>query len=244
MTGEEKTALGSGTTSDIGRTIMRLLTCRRWHAFAARRPDLTMPARLRNALFVLFIGGILAYAAGFACYLFARFDLVNLLGDVNIDDSFYYFQIASNLFVPVLFYASAIQGALLFAGAGIREHIVRLHIKLDDDNAGWLLAVPAMPMLVTISNDLRRLAAPQLVATPFTEHRELANQLLRKWKPYENMQRGVIPDDALRSDGVLGIRFYYLPDLKVIDRYGLTDATVARNPVTRPNRESVIAHDR
>ena len=97
MTGEGKTALGSGTTSDIGHTIMRLLTCRRWHAFAARRVDLTMTALLRNALFALFIGGILAYAAGFACYLLARFDLVNLLGDVNVDDSFYYFQIASNL---------------------------------------------------------------------------------------------------------------------------------------------------
>ena len=148
------------------------------------------------------------------------------------------------LFVPVLFYANAIQGALLFAGAGIREHIVRLHIELDDDNAGWLLAVPAMPMLVAISNDLRRLAAPQLVATPFTEHRERANQLLRNWKPYENMRRGVIPEDALMSDSVRGIRFYYLPDLKVIDRFGLTDATVARNPVTRPNRERIIAHDR
>ena len=86
-----------GTTPDIGRTIMRLLAGKRSRAFAARRLDLTMPARLRNALFVLFIGGILAYGAGFACYLLARFDLVNLLRDVNGDDSFYYFQIASNL---------------------------------------------------------------------------------------------------------------------------------------------------
>ncbi len=81
-------ALMLGTTPNIGRTIMRLLTCRRWHAPAA------LP---RNALFVLFIGGILAYGAGFACYLLARFDLVNLLRDVNGDDSFYYFQIARNL---------------------------------------------------------------------------------------------------------------------------------------------------
>ena len=51
----------------------------------------------RNALFVLFIGGILAYGAGFACYLLARFDLVNLIRDVNSDDAFYYFQIANNL---------------------------------------------------------------------------------------------------------------------------------------------------
>ena len=52
---------------------------------------------------------------------------------------------------------------------------------------------------------------------------------LRKWKPWENMEKGVIPDDALMAGSALGIRFYYLPDLKVIDEHGLTDATVARN---------------
>ena len=67
---------------------MRLLTCKRWPAFVA------LP---RNALFVLFIAALLVYGAGFACYVLARFDLVNLLRDVNGDDSFYYFQIASNL---------------------------------------------------------------------------------------------------------------------------------------------------
>ena len=54
-------------------------------------------ARLHKALFILFIGGILAYGAGFACYLLARLDLVNLIRDVNADDAFYYFQIANHL---------------------------------------------------------------------------------------------------------------------------------------------------
>ena len=148
------------------------------------------------------------------------------------------------LFVPVLFYTSAIQGALLFEGAAIRERIVNLHIELDDGNAAWLLAAPGMPMLVTVSNDLRRQASWQLVASPFVEHREFANQQLRTWKLYENMESGVIPDDALMVGRQLGIRFYYLPDLKVIDFHGLTDATVARNPVEKPNHQRSIAHDR
>ena len=54
----------------------------------------TLPAPLRHALFVLFIGGILAYGAAFAGYLLVEFDLINLLRDVSNDDSFYYFQIA------------------------------------------------------------------------------------------------------------------------------------------------------
>ena len=56
-----------------------------------------LSSRLHNALFVLFIGGILAYGAGFAWYMLARFDLADLIRGVNQDDSFYYFQIASNL---------------------------------------------------------------------------------------------------------------------------------------------------
>ena len=58
------------------------------------------------------------------------------------------------------------------------------------------------------------------------------------------MEDGVIPDDALMAGGSLGIRFYYLPDLKVIDFYGLTDATVARSPVQKPNHQRNIGHDR
>ncbi len=148
------------------------------------------------------------------------------------------------LYIPVIFYCGAMQAVLLFEGARIDERIVRLHIELDEGNAGWLLAAPGMPALVAVSNDLRRQSAFQSVASPFAEHREFANRQLRGWQPYENMERGVIPDDALAAGGALGIRFYYLPDLKVIDVHGLTDATVARNPVTTPNHQRIIAHDR
>ncbi len=148
------------------------------------------------------------------------------------------------LFAPVLFYGSAIQGALLFEGAAIRERILKLHIELDDDNSRWLLAVPGMTMLVAISNDLRRQMTPQGVAAPSAEHREFANIQLRNWKPYENMDGGVIPDDATIAMDAIGIRSYYLPGLKVVDTYGLTDATTARNPVTKPNHKRRMAHDR
>ncbi len=54
-------------------------------------------SRLRHALFALFVTGILAYGAAFAGYLLARFDLINLIRDVNNDDAFYYLQIAYHL---------------------------------------------------------------------------------------------------------------------------------------------------
>ena len=69
----------------------------RFAGMIVREGGLMLPSRLRAALFGLFLGGILAYSAGFAWYMLARFDLLNLIRDVNVDDSFYYFQIARNL---------------------------------------------------------------------------------------------------------------------------------------------------
>ena len=73
----------------------------RWHALGRPLPEIRgtgviLSSRLRNALFVLFIGSILAYGAGFAWYMLARFDLINLISNTH-DDAFYYFQIARNL---------------------------------------------------------------------------------------------------------------------------------------------------
>ncbi len=157
---------------------------------------------------------------------------------------------AAVVFAPVLFYAGALQSALLFEGAATRDLLEwvsrphQRHLELDSDNAGWLLAAPGMPMLVAVSNDLRRLTARQSVAASFSRHRAFAAGQLLSYKAYEHMERGLIPEDALMSAGAIGIRFYYLPDLKVIDEQGLTDATIARNPVARPNRQRKIAHDR
>ena len=47
--------------------------------------------------FALFICALLVYGAALAWHTLANFDLVNILRDVNYDDSFYYFQIAYNL---------------------------------------------------------------------------------------------------------------------------------------------------
>ena len=61
---------------------------------SARLPG--RPSR-RDAPFALFVGGIFVYGAVFAWYLLDRFDVVNLVRDVNFDDSFYYFQIAYHM---------------------------------------------------------------------------------------------------------------------------------------------------
>ena len=51
----------------------------------------------RRLPFALFICGLLAYGGAFAWHMLTAFDLVNIIRDINYDDSFYYFQIAYNL---------------------------------------------------------------------------------------------------------------------------------------------------
>ena len=150
---------------------------------------------------------------------------------------------AITFFLPVLFYANTIQGVLLAEGAATRENFNRFHITLGEENAGWLLDAPGMPAIIAISNELRARSTKQLVGGRVGSHREIAYFRMKIWKPYEQMERGFIPEDALMRHGALGI-FYYVPDLKIIDPYGLTDATVARTPVTSSNSERKMAHDR
>ena len=45
---------------------------------------------------LVFLGGVLACGGSFAWYVLTSFDYVNLVLDANIDDAFYYFQIARN----------------------------------------------------------------------------------------------------------------------------------------------------
>ena len=145
---------------------------------------------------------------------------------------------AVTLFVPVLFYANALQGRLLFGPAG-------WHIELNEQHAEWLLAAPGMPALVAISNDLRQQSNQQAVGLRFVYHRGFANRRIQEYQSYEETLRGVLPADAVMATiGGIGIMPYYVPDLEIIDFHGLTDATVARIPVTSPNHVRQMAHDR
>ena len=58
---------------------------------------ISLPNPWHNGVFALFLAGILAYGVFFAAYLLSRYDLINLIRDVNYDDAFYYFQLARNL---------------------------------------------------------------------------------------------------------------------------------------------------
>jgi len=147
------------------------------------------------------------------------------------------------LFAPVLLYAGAIQGALLYEGSKEVVHRPHMYTELNEGNAGRWLVAPGMSKLAALSNTLRRESTRYFAPSPWMEHRAFARSRLGRFKPYENMARGTFPDEAVGQALALGVKSYYLPDLEIIDLYGLADATVARNPQTRagPRR---LAHER
>ena len=147
------------------------------------------------------------------------------------------------LFVPALFYANAMQGVLLFE-LNEGNHEWDAHLDLDERNAAWLMAAPGMKALTAVSNDLREAMHPNLVARRFTTHRIVADWKIDLFQPYEKMERGIIPDDAVMLGIAIGVMPYYLSELTIVDMHGLTDITVARTPSNQSNSVRWIAHDR
>ena len=137
------------------------------------------------------------------------------------------------IFLVVLFFSSTMQGTILLTGQQ----------DLNHDNAAWLLSLPGMGQLTAIANDLRTQNRSHLVGSRSSSLNGYYSLFTKPWQSYETTERGIIPQDALMVWGSLG-QFYYLPDLAVIDFYGLTDKTVARNPVKHSNRMRKVAHDR
>ena len=141
------------------------------------------------------------------------------------------------LFVPVVFYSNAMQGALLWIGNDTHR------ATLTAESAGWLLAAPGMPALNAIAEELDRNQKWEVLRR-HVYFKNYPNYTLPIWQRYSVMERGLIPEDAVTVREITGIPSYYLPDLKVVDRYGLTDKTIARSPVAAPNSERRMAHDR
>lgn len=147
------------------------------------------------------------------------------------------------IFLPVVFYCGIIQAALPLLNR--KEERNQVHLtRLQEKVVGGLLALPGIPTLIALSADPRRtLRGSSINVNPYIYQKFEKNRFLR-WQMYQNMERGMIPDDALAYIGDAGVAPYLIPDMKFIDAWGLTDATIARNPVMVPNNQRQFAHER
>ena len=148
------------------------------------------------------------------------------------------------VFAPVLFYSSAIQFTLMLRSTEVDTWHDAFNVELDRQDAAWLFATPGMDRLYGINEDLRAELAERFIGIRFVRHRQALDGAVKKFLPYEGVLRGKMPEDAVTVQGVLGVRGYYLAEMKVVDYHGLTDKTVARNPVVVSNGERRMGHDR
>ena len=146
------------------------------------------------------------------------------------------------LFLPVLFYCTVVQNALLYFRT--------LNLNLTEQpvvttvTAFSLGVVPGTQALFSITTDLIGGLAPSFIGLRAPQLRDFADPRIRDWSSFERVPREAIPKDAVAAVPNTGIASFYVPALTVVDTLGLTDAVVARNPTTVPNRYRVMAHDR
>ena len=154
--------------------------------------------------------------------------------------------LAAIFFVPLLFYASAMQSAILFEGVAMLkpDRELRRYIALNEHNADWLLAAPGMVALVSVSNSLRWQYERQLVGERLHVHRDFADRLIRGRKPYASVTSLPIQRDAVAARANIGIAPFFIPELVFVDLLGLTDATIARTPISHGPGNRSMAHDR
>ena len=146
------------------------------------------------------------------------------------------------LFVPIVIYANAIQGTLLYRGATVPGSILISDPEFDVRSVGWLLAVPGVHALVGASNALHISLFSHNIARPASWFRRYDNILREKMGPYWSAVGGILPDDTVTHEGTLGFFSYYLPSVTIVDNHGLTDKAVARSTFTAIVR--TMAHER
>ena len=144
------------------------------------------------------------------------------------------------LFIPIAFYSNAIQGFLLIEKAK-RSNFTDI---LDEENAGCLLAAPGMSTLSSSIVRLHYKLTGQQIANRARAFHDNAERWIRSFRPYDDVDWDKFPKGAVTSAREAGIMPFYAWGLTVIDEFGLNDAAIARNPVSRPNHQRRIAHDR
>ena len=147
------------------------------------------------------------------------------------------------LFVPIVIYANAIQGTLLYRSAAVPGSRIISDPEFDVRSLGWLLAVPGVQALVEASNALHAAIYMHDVALPISVFSVRTSFNLDNWGPYQRAWPDVIPDDAVLFTKSAGILPYSVPNLTIVDEYGLTDKTTARSTFTRVGKRR-MAHER
>lgn len=126
-----------------------------------------------------------------------------------------------------------------------RGEAFRMKVPLTLETSPWLVALPPIPFLLPTYDRWSRWLHDHFIAIRHREHQLFARHLRSAYAPLEGLAyTGLFAAPVVTAIASTGMYGYYQPQFVVVDTYGLTDATVARNPVTIPNEARKLGHDR
>lgn len=125
-----------------------------------------------------------------------------------------------------------------------RKQTFKLFAPVEEKTVPLAFLVPGMRTLAPLYNEASWNASRQGAGVRYQEHRVFWQARTAEFGAYQGHVDTLFPPDAVMATGPIGVVGYVLSNLTIIDVFGLTDRTVARNPVTRPNAKRHVAHDR
>ncbi len=121
----------------------------------------------------------------------------------------------------------------------------RLRFVLDPAEFPMAPRILGLGQSARAFNSMMDYIVSRRIAVHHRQHQLFAEERIRAYSPYEVIAgSGLIPEDAVSGVEAAGIAPYYLIDIEFVDKHGLTDRVVARNPVDRSNEDRQMAHDR
>jgi arabinofuranosyltransferase len=116
--------------------------------------------------------------------------------------------------------------------------------EMTEQSFPFAFLLPGMRGLAAAYNEALKFSASHMIGSRYHNESMLTQTALRLYGPYIGKTDGLFPADAVMRYDAIGVVPYSLPDLTVIDVYGLTDRVIARTPVRTRNRDRWLAHDR
>ncbi len=127
-----------------------------------------------------------------------------------------------------------------------RRQTAFMTVTVDATTTPWIRAIPPLPWLLPAYNRLSAWTIEHSIGIRQREHKAFID-LMRAWyEPFQAWEggEGLFRDDALAAESSIGAYGYYLWDLRIIDKKGLCDHTIARAPVHVSDDDRRLAHDR
>lgn len=116
--------------------------------------------------------------------------------------------------------------------------------EITEKSFPFAFLLPGMRTLSAAYNEALKFDTSHMIGSRYHTENMFCQTALDVYGAYFGKTDGLFPNDAVMRYDAVGVVPYSIPDLTIIDIFGLTDRVIARNPVVARNRDRRLAHDR